>query len=237
MKVVMVHGSGQSSVSYHYVARWLGGRGDALTLPGHPEGRPCPTVERYTEWVRGYIAGRGYREVVLMGHSLGGAIVQQYALDYPEEVRGVILVGTGARLRVHPDILRLCEEATRGEEGYRRWWDVQVQAAARMLPEVRPLALEAVRRNGPAVMLNDLLACDRWDMLDRVGHLRVPALVLCGTEDVMTPPRYSRYLAERLPRLSRLVLVEGATHAVLLERPEEVIRAVEAFLEGLGSEG
>jgi len=233
MKVVMVHGSGQSAVSYHYIARHLGERGDALTLPGHPHGRPCPTVERYAEWVRGYLQGRGYSEVVLMGHSLGGAIVLQYALDYPEEVRGLILVGTGARLRVHPNTLHLCDEATRSEEGYHRWWDAQVQGMARVLPEARPLVLETIRQNGPAVMLNDLLACDRWDILDRVDRIPTPALILCGTEDVMTPPPYSRYLAERLPHARRLRIVEGATHAVMLERPEEVIREVDAFLASL----
>ncbi|MEE8158604.1 MAG: hypothetical protein V3T78_04460 [Dehalococcoidia bacterium] len=56
---------------------------------------------------------------------------------------------------------------------------------------------------GPAVARNDLLCCDRFDVMDRVHEIPLSSLVICGTEDVMTPVKYANYLAERIPRSQR----------------------------------
>lgn len=85
---------------------------------------------------------------------------------------------------------------------------------------------------GPAVARNDLLCCDRFDVMDRVYEIPLPTLVICGTEDVMTPVKYAIYLAERIPR-SQMVLVEGGTHCVHLEHPGVVNRAISQFLAAL----
>ncbi|MCH9037216.1 MAG: alpha/beta hydrolase [Chloroflexi bacterium] len=69
-------------------------------------------------------------------------------------------------------------------------------------------------------------------LLDRVGEIKLPTLAICGTEDVMTPPVYSRYLEEHMDSC-RTVIVEGATHSIMLERPDLVNRAIEDFLASL----
>ena len=109
MKLVFVHGAGSSSLAFYYQLRHFR-NSKAIDLPGHPTGKPCTSVGSYLEWVRGFITARRYKDVVLCGHSMGGAITLQYALRYPEELRGIILIGTGARLRVHPDYIKRAEE-------------------------------------------------------------------------------------------------------------------------------
>ena len=99
MKLVFLHGAGNSSLSFYYQLRHFR-NSKALDLPGHPDGVPCDSIEGYVEWVRGFIKARRYKDVVLCGHSMGGAIAQMYALRYPEEIRGLILIGTGAKLKV-----------------------------------------------------------------------------------------------------------------------------------------
>ena len=99
-----------SSLSFYFQMRHFR-NSKGIDLPGHPAGKPCTTIEGYVEWVRGFIAARRYKDVVLCGHSMGGGITQLYALTYPEELQGIILIGTGARLRVHPKYLQEAEEA------------------------------------------------------------------------------------------------------------------------------
>jgi pimeloyl-ACP methyl ester carboxylesterase len=66
------------------------------TLPGHSTGKACHDIDSYLEWVRGFITARRYKDIVLCGHAMGGAITLLYALRYPEELKGIVLMGTGA---------------------------------------------------------------------------------------------------------------------------------------------
>ena len=100
MKLIFLHGSGGCRESWHYQVQFFEDA-DAVDLPGHPEGEPCTSIDDYVEWLRGYIQERSYRDVVLVGHSLGGAIAFLYALKYPDDLAGIVSVGSGARLRVH----------------------------------------------------------------------------------------------------------------------------------------
>ena len=84
MQLIFIHGSGGCKESWQFQTQYFD-KSEAINLPGHPDGDLCPTIEGYTNWVRQYIQSKNYREVVLVGHSLGGGIALQYALDYPEE--------------------------------------------------------------------------------------------------------------------------------------------------------
>ncbi len=232
MKLVLVHGSGGSSLSYYYQTRRFPDA-DAVNLPGHSVGAPSASVELYAEWLHGYVRGKGYRDVVLGGHSLGGAIVLTYALTYPEEVRGLVTVGTGARLRVHPDVLAECQAAETDKAARERWLRARAANYAKVAPDVRAMLLKKADEIGPAVMRGDLLCCDRFDIMDRIGRVRAPALICQGDEDVMTPVKYGRFLAEKLPAAT-LEVVPGGTHQVMLEKPEAVNAAIERFLAALG---
>ncbi len=94
MKLLYIHGAGSCGLAFHYQTQRFPGS-EAIDLPGHPVGKPCDSIEGYLEWVRGFSAARSYQDLVLCGHSMGGAITMLYALRYPEEVRGIVLVGSG----------------------------------------------------------------------------------------------------------------------------------------------
>jgi pimeloyl-ACP methyl ester carboxylesterase len=84
------------------------------------------------------------------------------------------------------------------------------------------------------VTLNDLRACDTFDVMDRLGEIRLPLLALCGDEDTMTPPKYSHFLAEKIPT-ARAVVVSGGTHMVFAEKPAEVNAAIDEFVREIQS--
>ncbi len=225
MKLVFLHGAGCSSLSFYYQLRHFRSA-KAIDLPGHPDGKPCESVDGYLEWVRGFIRARRYKNVILCGHSMGGAIAMRYALKYPEELRGLILLGTGARLRVHPHYLDRCRQAV-GNNG--SWLEGHMEYYSYVEPEVFPVLRQRAAEVGPEVELNDLMACDSFDMMDRVGDIKLPTRVICGSDDVMTPVKYSDYLTSSITDASQSI-IPGGTHFVHMEKFQKVNEEIEDFL-------
>ena len=225
MKLVFLHGAGCSSLSFYYQLRHFRSA-KAIDLPGHPDGKPCDTVDGYLEWVRGFIRARRYKNVVLCGHSMGGAIAMSYALKYPEELRGLILLGTGARLRVNPHYLQRCLES--GEDKA-PWLAQHMDYYREVQEEVFPVLKHRAAEVGPAVELNDLMACDRFDIMDRVAEIKLPTRVICGSDDVMTPVKYSDFLASNIEGAGKSV-IPGGSHFVHMEKFQQVNEEIEGFL-------
>jgi pimeloyl-ACP methyl ester carboxylesterase len=99
-------------------------------------------------------------------------------------------------------------------------------------PELRDVLQRKALECEPAVLLNDMLCCDKFDIMDRVQEIKLPTLALCGSEDVMTPPKYTAYLARKIEG-AREVIIQGGTHMVFAEQPGAVNRAIEDFLNSL----
>lgn len=225
--LVLVHGAGGSRLHWPGELRRLpGATVYTLDLPGHgrSEGQGCDTIAGYAEAVVKFLDTLGIERATIVGHSMGGAIAQTLALDSPGRVAGLVLVATGARLRVGPAIL----------EGIRSDFEGSVELVTRFAwsPEAPPalteLGRQALLETGPDVLSSDFSACDRFDVIGRLGEVEVPTLVITGTADQLTPPKYARFLAEHIPD-AQLALVEGAGHMVMLERPAQVAKAVQEF--------
>ena len=87
----------------------------------------------------------------------------------------------------------------------------------------------------PAVLLGDFQACDSFDMMQRLGQVRVPTLAICGTEDRLTPPKYSEFLQQHVPE-AQLLLLEEAGHMVMLEKPAAISAAIGDFVRQVGAD-
>jgi len=226
--LVLVHGAGGSRLLWPPQLRRLpGATVYTLDLPGHGRsgGPACDTVAGYAGAIAAFLDEVGVAQAVIVGHSMGGAIALTLALDLADRVAGLVLVATGARLRVTPTIL----------ESIHRDFEAAVELVSRAMwsPAAEPVLVERGRRAlleaGPAVLASDLTACDRFDVMERLGEIAAPTLVVAGSADVLTPLKYARFLAERIPN-ARCEILEGAGHMVMLERPAEVARAVGEFL-------
>ncbi len=227
--LVFVHGAGGSHLSWPPQLRRLAGANTyAPDLPGHgqSEGQGRTSISAYADFVAAFLETLGLEKVTLVGHSMGGATALDFALRYSEKLAGLVLVGSGARLRVAPAIL----------EGIRRDFEAAVRlicdyAFATDAPE--RLKREGRRQMGqthPDVLYGDFAACDAFDVMDRLGEIRCPTLAICGTADRLTPPKYSTYLRDHISG-AQLVLIEGAGHMVMLEQPEAVSRAIADFIQ------
>lgn len=228
MKLLLIPGSGAGREAWGYQTEYFAGS-EGISLPGHPEGEPCTSVDDCVEWLRNYIHQKGYQDVVLAGHSLGGAVAQLYGLKYPDELKALILVGTGARLKVRPAIL----DGLRQMIGNQDAWRNSIGDPSSLADPILRQATEARLRIGPAIRLNDLLCCDEFDIMGEIQNIKLPTLVLCGTEDQMTPVKYTKYLTDRIEGATE-VIIDGGTHMVFMEKPQEVNQAIEEFLATLG---
>ncbi len=231
--LVFIHGAGGSSLHWPPQLRRLPGiEIFALDLPGHGAS-PGSSLDTITEKTRNVVAwaeALGVGPYVFCGHSMGGAIAQTLALDHGQHVAGLILVGTGGRLRVHPDIL----SSSASDDGFRQAvdtilaWSYSDSADRRMVE----LAGERLTQCPAEVVHADYLACDRFDVMPRLRGINCPTLVICGSADQLTPPKYSQYLAEQIPGAS-LVIIEDAGHMVMLEQPQAVSEAITKFYQTL----
>ncbi|MBM3155793.1 MAG: alpha/beta hydrolase [Chloroflexi bacterium] len=228
MKLIFVHGSGECKELWHYQLKRFP-EADAIDLPGHPRGEPCTSVYSYVEWLRGYIRGHNYSHAVLAGHSLGGAIVQLYALKYPQDLQGLIIISSGAKLRVSAMYLEMLGQAKNNPGVLKDYYN---QSFKLVDPKVGDVLKKRCLETDPAVFLNDMLCCDKFDIMNRTHEIELPTLVICGSDDVMTPPKYSRYLASKIVG-ARELIIEGGTHMVLAEQPLAVNKAIEDFLKSL----
>jgi pimeloyl-ACP methyl ester carboxylesterase len=225
VKLVFLHGAGNSSLSFYYQLRHFR-NSKAIDLPGHPNGKPCTSIDAYVEWVRGFNTARRYKDVVLCGHSMGGAITLQYALRYPEELKAIILLGTGAKLRVHPDLLKLCQDSSPGDG---QWLEAHQSQYHNVSSELYPVLMQRTKEIGPKVELNDLKACNEFDVMSQVRDIRLPTQVICGGDDALTPVKYSEFLSHEI-KGSRQRIIPKGTHFVQLEKYPQVNEAIEEFL-------
>jgi pimeloyl-ACP methyl ester carboxylesterase len=231
--IVFIHGAGGSHQVWLQQLRTLGRRRKAIAvdLPGHGDsnGSGADRIETYRDVIKEFLTALGLDRTVVVGHSMGGAITQSLALDDPGLLAAIVLVGTGAKLRVNPQIFARLQEDSAGTVE-------QITKLARApgaTAEVLRQDIDAILRTSIPVIEGDLRACDAFDFMERVKAITLPTLVICGTDDLMTPPTYADYLHGQING-SQLQIVPAAGHMVMLEQPDEVSRGIETFLERLG---
>ena len=228
MQLIFIHGSGSVGESFHFQTTYFK-NSIAPDLPGHPQGSPCSTIDDYTRWLHDYIKENDFHDVVLAGHSLGGGICLNYALSYPGELKALVLIGSGLKLRVHPMFLDAFKNAIKAPEIFKEMTDPIFTLVD---PPLAERLKKRVTEIGPEVMLNDMQACDEFSIMGREEALTLPTLAVCGSDDMMTPPKYSHFMADRLPN-AQAVIINGGTHFVFAEKPNEVNQVIEKFLKGI----
>ena len=227
-----VHGSGASHAVW---AAQYGPDGPthpavAVDLSGHGESEDVDTeagpatLDAYADDVLAVARTTGAD--VLIGNSLGGAVVQHVLLERKWVPAAAVLAGSGAKLAVRDDL--------------REWLTADFDRAVEFLHGVgrlfqhptermRERSVAEMRATGQAVTARDYLTCHRFDVRDRVSDIDVPVLAVVGEEDHLTPVAYHEFFAEELPNCT-LSVIPDAAHLAMVERPAAFNEAVAAFL-------
>jgi pimeloyl-ACP methyl ester carboxylesterase len=200
-----------------------------LDLPGHgkTEGPGRQSIEDYARSVIDFLDEARLARAVFAGHSMGGAIALSLALDFPDRVCGLGLISTGPRLPVGSSVL---ENAANPST-----FPLALKVLRQLFfgPQASPQLVEATFKrlaaNRQTLLHGDLLACDRFDVTTRLDSIRTPTLVACGTDDKLTPVRFSEALAMRIPGAA-LQLIDGTGHMLMLEQPQRLAKLLSVFL-------
>lgn len=227
--LLLLHGAGGSRLDWPAELRRLpGARVLTLDLSGHGRstGPGQATIEGYAQVVRQFLDCLGLKRAILVGHSMGGAIAQQVALSNSDRVAGLVLIATGSKLPVDPVLPQRILDAPEATLA----WIIANAWGPQVTDDLRALAQQRIAQTPLSVLRDDYLACQTFDVRDRLGAISAPTLVVGAAEDRMVPVSFSETLAGRIPRAT-LIVIQGAGHMVPLERPGEVARAATAWLE------
>jgi len=227
--VLLLHHAAGAASDWDEIVPRLSGRVPAFAfdLPGHGA---CPgpalrSVEEMASFAAGVARERGER-FVLVGHSMGGAVALGMALEFPALVAGLVLVSTGARLRVAATLLDLVRE---------HFQDFGQQMVAMGLsPSADPSVLARwVMRPwpvSPAAAFADFAACGAFDVRGRLGEIAVPTTILAGEDDLMIPAKRAKELSDGIAG-SRLRVLPATGHLAIWERPDAVVEETLALVD------
>ena len=228
--VLLLHGAGGSHLNFPpQIRRLTGQRIYALDLPGHgkSEGIGRQDIEEYSLVVYEFMKAVKLSGVIVVGFSMGSAIALSLAQKYRKRILALGLIGSGAKLRVAPNIMEMSANPGTFQSTVETIIKNSYSPAADQ--HLKELAAQQMAETRPTVLHSDFLACDAFDEMERVEKIKVPTLLICGSLDRMTPPNRSEYLRDQMDG-ARLHIIEGAGHMVMSERPDEVTKLLGDFI-------
>src|SRR5665213_2666598 len=234
--VVLLHGAGFDHTTWALHSRWFAHHGFGLLapdLPGHGRsgGKPLATIAEMADWVAALLKAAGAAKAKLIGHSMGSLIALETVARHPEKVSGLSLIGTAATMTVGPDLLKAAEANDHAAIDMVSIWGLGFQAelGGSLAPGLwmHSGAERVLEQCRPGVLFNDLAACNAYQgALGAAADITVPVTFIIGERDMMTPARAGKALAAALPN-SRTVVLRGAGHMMMVERPDELLAALQ----------
>ncbi len=231
-EIIFIHGSGDRALIWRLQTEHFGAeRALAIDLPGH--GQRIDTLSdeasvlEYARAVHTIMTNELHLDLpIIAGQSLGGAIALTMGLEYGTELSGLILIGTGARMRVYSDLLDSARATP--QKAVHQLKDLAVTSTnTATLPD---MLIKEQGMPGPNMLYRDLAACNAFDCMNRLQEIHLPVLIICGAEDRLTPIKYSQYLHDKIGG-STLRIIPDAGHYVMREQPEAVNLAIERWMQ------
>jgi pimeloyl-ACP methyl ester carboxylesterase len=231
--LLLTHGYGATSAMFSRNLAAAAIRNQVVTwdLPGHgstadPTDLTCYSPMAVVEDMAAILVALGLDRAVLGGHSLGGYLSLDFALAYPEQVAGLVLIDTGPGFR---------NDAARDE------WNRRARRTARRLEQqgLAALGSSAELHSGEHRDATGLIYAARHTLTQRDSHvidglerILVPTLVIVGADD--TPfLAAADYMTAKMP-LARKVVIPAAGHAPNVSQPEPFNAALRSFLDKIG---
>jgi pimeloyl-ACP methyl ester carboxylesterase len=234
--IVLLHGAGFDHTTWALHSRWFAHHGFGVLapdLPGHGRspGAPLRTIAEMADWTSALLDAAGVASTKLVGHSMGSLIALETAARHPTKVTALSLIGTAATMTVGPDLLKAAEANDHSAIDMVSIWGLGYQAelGGSLAPGLwmHYGAERVLERCRPGVLFNDLSACNAYqNALAAAARVTVPATLILGERDMMTPARAGKALAAALPN-SRTVVLSGAGHMMMVERPDELLAALQ----------
>jgi len=226
---------------------------------GHSEGADVSSMtwENLTADPDALRQALGFDKWAVLGHSFGGQVALEYALRYPQSLSHLILLDAGGdnwwAQQNAAEILAKRGYSASAVQAVRRFFNGQVTVGeyfptvfkffGAYFYHINLLGIVQEMVSGPrtkfrpeATIFGYSQLLNGWTVMDRLGEIKAPTLVMAGRHDFLFPPEHQAILADRLPN-AELVLVERAGHNPQMEQPDQVIRAVRDFMASANVSG
>ncbi len=233
--VVFLHGAGMDHTAWAQHDRWFSHHGYnvlAPDLPGHGRsgGALLPSIAEMADWTSALLDASGAKQAKLIGHSMGSLIALEMAARHPDKVSALVLVGTSAAMTVGLDLLKAAEANDHTAVDMVSIWGLGQAAGlgGSLAPGLwmHGGAQRLLERCNDGVLFNDLAACNAYqNAAAAAATVKVPATLVLGERDMMTPAKAGRALAAAIPN-ARTVVLRGAGHMMMVERPDELLAAL-----------
>jgi pimeloyl-ACP methyl ester carboxylesterase len=234
--LVLLHGAGFDHSTWALHSRWFAHHGYGVLapdLPGHGRsaGIPLATIAEMADWTAALLDAAGATSARLVGHSMGSLIALETAARHPARVSALGLIGTAATMTVGPDLLTAAAANDHSAVDMVSIWGLGFQAelGGSLAPGLwmHSGAQRVLEQCRPGVLFNDLSACNAYqNALAAAARITVPTTLVLGERDMMTPAKAGKALAAALPN-SRTVVLRGAGHMMMVERPNELLAALQ----------
>ena len=234
--VVFLHGAGFDRTAWRLQTRWFAHHGRsvlAIDFPAHgwSEGPALDSIAAMADWTAALLDAAGAAKAKLVGHSMGSLIALETAARHPAKVSALGLIATAAAMTVGPDLLKAAEANDRSAIDMVSIWGLGFQAelGGSLAPGLwmHSGAQRVLEQCRPGVLFNDLAACNAYqNALAAAAQVTVPATFILGERDMMTPAKAGKTLAAALPN-SRTIVLRGAGHMMMAERPDELLAALQ----------
>lgn len=233
--IVFLHGAGFDHSIWALFSRWFSHHGYSVLapdLPGHglSKGALLTSISDMADWTIRLIAAAGASRARLVGHSMGALIALDAAARYPDKVTGLSLIGVGAAMPVSEDLLAAAKTNDHAAIDMVSIWGFGYAAGlgGSQAPGLWMMGggQRVLERNPPGALFNDLWACNNYKGApDAAAKVKAPTTLILGDRDLMTPLKSGRQLASAIDG-SMEILLPGAGHMSMTERPDEVLAAL-----------
>src|SRR5580693_5310716 len=234
--ILLLHGAGFDHTTWALHSRWFAHHGYGVLapdLPGHgrSRGAPLPGIAEMADWTAALLDAAGVASARLVGHSMGSLIVLETAARHKAKVSGLSLIGTAATMSVGPDLLKAAEANDHAAIDMVSIWGLGFAAeiGGSLAPGLwmHGGAQSVLQHCRPGVLFSDLSACNSYqNALPAAAKVAIPATLILGERDMMTPAKAGKALAAALPG-SRTIVLRGAGHMMMVERPDELLAALQ----------
>ena len=222
MTFVFIHGAGCTDAVFRE-QRSAFPSGLFIRLPGRSTHGDTSSIGAFADAVELQLQTHAIDDAILVGSSMGGAIALELAARGASRVRGCVLLGSGARMRVGPAMFAQME--------------ADFPAAIETLipiffatptDELLQTMREQILEVGQTQTIADFRACDAFDRTANLAEIALPVLAITGSEDRLMPPKFAQMIAERVPG-ARAEILPGLGHLPMLEAPGQINPMLQAF--------
>jgi pimeloyl-ACP methyl ester carboxylesterase len=234
--LILVHGAGGASTYWFNQLSGLSSklRVIAIDLPGHGKSERLKgnsTIELYAEHVADFANQLKLTKAVILGHSMGGLIVQQIALKHPTMLERLIIVDSSAKFAIQHDYAN----SMRGGADFNPIEFASLFFSPKTLRKTNIVSLLQQMTQGmtanfdPDVLADDFELTGKVDLRSRLKDIAIPTLIVHGADDIV-PLSSARYLHENI-KGSLLEIIPDAGHLVMIEKPSEFNEIILRFVE------